>query len=167
MGAAGWLAAALGFVGVLLIVRPGSGLATAGVILALVNACLAASYQILSRLLAGSESTMSLLVSAAAIGTVIFGVHAALAWAPVSATSLSIAAVLALGVLAALGHFLFTAASREAPASTIAPVTYLHLFWSAGLGLLVFGQFPDLISSLGILCVAVGGVLVAVLARKG
>ena len=167
VGLIGWLAAALGFAGVLLIVRPGSGLATAGVVFALVNACLAASYQLLSRLLSRTESTMAMIVISAAVGTVVFGVQAGLTWQPVRPGPLAVAAVLALGGLAALGHFLFTAASREAPASTLAPVTYLHLFWSAGLGLVVFGQFPDRIGTLGILCVAAGGVLATLRAGRG
>ena len=41
-----------------------------------------------------------------------------------------LALVLALGALATLGHFLFTAAYRQAPASLLAPVNYMHLVWA-------------------------------------
>lgn len=51
--------------------------------------------------------------------------------------------MIVLGGLAAIGHFLFTAAYREAPAGLLAQVDYLHLVWAAGFGWLVFDHFPD------------------------
>ena len=57
VGAAGWTGAAVGFLGVLLIVRPGGGLDPLGVAFALVNAGFATAYHLLTRHLAGSEST--------------------------------------------------------------------------------------------------------------
>lgn len=58
----GWIAAALGFAGVLLIARPGSGLDGLGVIYALIVAAASTAYHILSRLLVRSETTMAMLV---------------------------------------------------------------------------------------------------------
>ncbi len=45
-----------------------------------------------------------------------------------------------LGALSTSAHFFFAAAYREAPASLIAPVNYLHLVWAALLGLAIFGH---------------------------
>ena len=67
-----------------------------------------------------------------------------------------------LGVLMTVGHFLFTAAYREAPASLLAPVNYLHLFWAGGLGWLIFGHLPDGWSLAGMALVCASGVAVAV-----
>ena len=64
-----------------------------------------------------------------------------------------------LGALATLGHFLFTAAYREAPASLL---NYLHLFWAGGLGWLIFGHLPDGWSLAGMALVCASGVVVAV-----
>ena len=69
-----------------------------------------------------------------------------------------------LGMLATLGHYLFTAAYREAPASMLAPVTYLHLFWASGLGWLVFDHVPDALSIAGMALVCAAGVGVALTA---
>jgi drug/metabolite transporter (DMT)-like permease len=66
-----------------------------------------------------------------------------------------------LGLLMTSGHFLFTAAYREAPASTVAPIGYMQLFWSGGLGWLVFGHVPDAISLVGMGLVVVAGVAIA------
>src|SRR5690606_21226649 len=73
IGWKGWSAALLGFVGVLLIVRPGSGLDSVGVFLAPGCAVMAATYNLLSRFLATTESTMAMLFYTAFAGTIIFG----------------------------------------------------------------------------------------------
>ena len=69
--------------------------------------------------------------------------------------------MLLLGLLMTSGHFLFTAAYREAPASTVAPIGYMQLFWSDGLGWLVCGHVPDAISLIGMGLVVVAGVSIA------
>lgn len=162
---AGWIGAAAGFAGVLLIVRPGSGLDPVGVGFALVNAGFAAGYTILSRVLARTESTIAMLFHTALIGTVIFG--SMLLWSGLGPlpTGWDIPILLALGALATLGHFLFTAAYREAPASLLAPVNYMHLAWAGLLGALVFGHYPDELTLVGMALVAGAGVAVALRAH--
>ena len=157
---AGWLGALAGFTGILLIVRPGSGLAPLGVAFALVNAAAATAYHLLSRLLARTDTTMAMLFHTALVGSLVF--LAALPWSDGSVLTLpDMGLLLALGVLATLGHFLFTAAYRDAPASLLAPMQYVHLVWAAGLGWLVFGHIPDSLSIGGMLLVIVAGMALA------
>ena len=66
-----------------------------------------------------------------------------------------------LGAFAGLGHFLFTAAFRYAPASLLAPINYLQLVWAGLLGWLVFHHLPDVLTLVGMAIVAASGVLVA------
>jgi drug/metabolite transporter (DMT)-like permease len=167
VGAVGWLGASLGFLGVLLIVRPGGGLDPRGVTFALMNAGFATAYHLLTRHLAHSESTISLLYQTALVGSVFFCLMAlgslgdlAVGWGDLSMMAL-------LGALSTLGHFLFTAAYREAPASLLAPVNYLHLFWAGGLGWLIFGHLPDGWSLAGMALVCASGALVAAWAYAG
>jgi drug/metabolite transporter (DMT)-like permease len=162
---AGWIGAAAAFAGVLLIVRPGSGLAALGVTFALLNAGLGTAYHLLTRGLARTESTEAMLFHVAWVGTVAFGV--ALPWSGggVGLTPFDLGLLLGLGVSATLGHFLFTTAYREAPASLLAPVNYMHLVWAAGLGWLVFGHVPDVLSCAGIALVAAAGMATAFRAR--
>jgi drug/metabolite transporter (DMT)-like permease len=162
---AGWIGAAAGFFGVLLIVRPGSGLDPVGVAFALVNAGFATGYHILSRILARTESTMAMLFHTALIGVLIFGGMLLFTGTGPLPSGWDIAITLALGALAALGHFLFTAAYREAPASLLAPVNYMHLVWAALLGGLVFGHYPDGLTMTGMALVAGAGVAVALRAH--
>ncbi|WP_218014165.1 DMT family transporter [Rubellimicrobium roseum] len=162
---AGWLGAVAGFTGILLIVRPGSGLVPLGVAFALLNAGAATVYHLLSRLLARTDTTMAMLFHTALVGSLVF--LAALPWSDGSLPGFpDMALLLALGVFATLGHFLFTAAYREAPASLLAPMQYVHLIWAAGLGWLVFGDIPDNLSLLGMLLVIVAGMALALRSHR-
>jgi drug/metabolite transporter (DMT)-like permease len=143
VGLAGWQGAVLGFCCVLLILRPGGGLDPWGVAMALVNVGLASAYHLLTRLLSRTESTIAMLWHTALIGTIGFGIGATFTAPLGDVAGVDLALMLVLGVLATLGHFLFTAAYRKAPAALFAPVNYLHLVWAGGLGWLVFAHVPD------------------------
>lgn len=161
----GWVAAALGFAGVLLIARPGSGLDSWGVTLALMNATLATGYHVLTRVLARTETTMALMFHTALVGMVAFvGLTLALGTETVPA-ALDMGLMLALGALATAGHLLFTSAYREAPASTLAPVNYMHIAFATALGWLVFQQLPDALGFTGMALIAAAGLLAAWQAR--
>jgi len=157
----GWVGAALGFAGVLLIVRPGSVLDPIGVLFALSNAVLSTVYALLTRLLTRTESTTSMMFHTAWIGALIFVVLAIPYASGFAPTLIDLGLMVCLGTLMAIGHFLFTAAYREAPASLVAPVTYLHLVWAGGLGWIVFSHIPDPLSIAGMAMVAVAGAGVA------
>ena len=157
----GWLAATAGFLGVLLIVRPGAGLAPWGVFCALTSAGFATCYHLLTRSLARTETMVAMLFQTALIGSVFFCLAALPNLQGFAPGMFDIGLLLLLGGLATLGHFLFTAAYREAPASLLAPVNYLHLAWAGGLGWLVFGHVPDGLSTGGMVLVCLGGVAAA------
>jgi drug/metabolite transporter (DMT)-like permease len=157
VGWTGWAAAILGIAGVLLIARPGSGLSGSGVAFALAAATSNAGYQLLSRVLAGTERTMTLLFYVNLIGAVLFGLAAPLFWQARLPNPVEIALLLSLGVLAAAGHFLFTAAFRYAPASLLSPMTYLQVPLVTLLGWLVFKHVPDAITLAGMLVIVVSG----------
>lgn len=162
VSAIGWMGAAIGFLGVLLIVRPGGSLDPIGVALALVNAGLATSYHLLTRYLSRTETTISMLFHSTWVGALVFCVLALPDIRGFSPAALDIALMVLLGGLMTLGHFLFTAAYKQAPASMLAPVNYLHLVWASGLGWLVFGHVPESWSLVGMALVIAAGATVAV-----
>lgn len=166
VGWIGWAAALGGFAGVMLIVRPGSDIVTSGAVFVLGAVLLNLGYQLLSRVLAASESTFALLFYAALAGSILYGL--AMPWfIEDRAPSLFEAALFAsLGLFGGVGHFLFTAAFRYAPASLLAPLNYLQLLWAGLLGWLVFGHVPDVLSLTGMAIVAGSGVLVALKTRR-
>ncbi|MEO5773103.1 MAG: DMT family transporter [Sphingomicrobium sp.] len=161
IGRWGWSAALLGFAGVMLIVRPGSGLNPTGVALALGAVGAGAAYQLLSRVLVDTERTIAMLFYTALLGSVLFGI--ALPWtmhghAP---SAFELLLFLSLGIYGGLGHFLFTKAYRHADASILAPMIYFQLVWAGLLGWLIFRHAPDLPSLAGMAVIAVSGLMIA------
>lgn len=156
-----WAGAALGFAGVLLIARPGSGLDPTGVALSLVSAACATAYHLLTRVLMRTETTIAVVFHTALVGVVVFCIMALWSLDGPLPGALDMGLTVLFGVLATLGHVVFTMAYREAPAALLAPVNYLHIVFAVGLGWLVFGHVPDGWSQVGMTLVVVSGMGVA------
>lgn len=156
-----WICAALGFAGVLLIARPGSGLDSWGVALCLLNAVLGAGYHLLTRILTRTETTMSLLFHTALVGSVLSVGLTLIVGSEVLPTPRDAGFILLYGTFATVGHLLLTSAYREAPASTLAPVNYMHIAFATLLGWLVFQQLPDALGFTGMALIAAAGLLSA------
>lgn len=167
VGLSAWIAAIVGFGGVLLIARPGGGLDPWGVVFVLGNVIVSVAYNLLSRVLARTERTMAMLFYSALAGAIGFGIF--LPWTMYGAapTSLQLFLFFGLGVSAWLGHYCFTQSYRYAPAGFIAPMSYMHLLWAGILGWLLFGHTPEPVALLGMLLVVAAGVISAVRPRRG
>jgi drug/metabolite transporter (DMT)-like permease len=159
---AGWFLAALGFSGVLLILRPGGGLDSTGVLFALLNAALATAFHLMTRALSQTESAFAMLFHVTLVGAASFTVLAVPSLGGPLPTLPDFGLMILLGALATSGHFFFTLAYRAAPASLIAPVNYLHLVWAALLGWAVFGHLPDGWSVVGMAMIVGAGAAIAV-----
>lgn len=154
-----------GFIGVLLIARPGGGLDAIGIMFALGAAAANATYQLLSRLLASTEKAITLLFYTALIGSIVFGIALPWFWENELPSTLELILLLSMGVSGGLGHYLFTLAYRHAPASILAPLTYIQLLWAGLLGWIIFDTTPDSVSILGMGIVAGSGLLIAFKSR--
>jgi drug/metabolite transporter (DMT)-like permease len=162
VGLPAWLAAAAGFAGVIMIARPGSGLSTLGVFFALLGASTSVVYVMLSRSLAKTETTLAMLFHAAVSGFILFGCMMPWYWIGPIFEPLDYALLFFMGAASLAGHYLFTAAYREAPASLLAPVNYFHIGWAVLLGWLAFNHVPDFWAFLGMITIALAGVAVAI-----
>lgn len=163
---AGWIAAAAGFAGVLMVVRPGAGLDPLGVVFGLGVAAATVGYNLLSRVLARTERTETLTLFSAAAGAVVFGTTLPVHLPDFAPPAFDLAVLAGLGLAATAGHLMFTAAFRHAPAHVLAPVNYLQLFWAVVFGLTFFGQRPDGIGIAGIVLIAGAGIAVTAGARR-
>jgi len=161
VGPVGWVATAAGFCGVLLIARPGSGLVAAGVMFVLGAVVMNLGYQLLSRLLSATESTFALLFYTALAGSILYGLAVPWFMEDRAPSLLEVVLFASLGLFGGVGHYLFTAAFRYAPASLLAPFNYIQLLWAGLLGWLVFGHVPDAVSLIGMAIIAGSGVLIA------
>jgi len=147
-----------GIVGMLLIVRPGADLFRGASLLVLCSASFYAVFQILTRVMAREDPRVMLLYPAlvgAAVMTVawpFFGSRLDLTW-------LDMAKLLMVGVLGTAGHFLLILAFQRAPASALTPFTYAHLVFATMVGWLVFGDFPDALTLVGMAVIGGSGLL--------
>lgn len=166
VAAASVLAAVVGFAGVLLIVRPGGGLDFFGVIFVLIAVTTSVVYYLLSRVLARTESTLTMLFYTALVGAVCFGVTLPWSWSGPAPDLPTLLMFASQGVSAGLGHYLFTAAHREATASLLAPVGYMQLLWVGLLSWVIFGHIPDALTITGMTLVTMAGVSIAMISAR-
>ncbi|MCC2596125.1 DMT family transporter [Pusillimonas sp. MFBS29] len=159
-----WIASGVGFLGVLIIIRPGSGLHVAGTLFGLLTAFLFACQFIATRRVA-VDGPFTTLIWSGAVGSIAltvilpFVLPSAL---PVLAalTPMQWLVLLSTGFWGALGHLLQVQAYRNAPASMLAPFLYLQIISGAGLGWLIWGQFPDTLTWLGIAIICASGITI-------
>ena len=156
-----WFATLTGFCGVLVIARPGGSLLGSGLFYTLAAALCFSLYQILTRKLADTEPTMRQLFYTALIGTLAMSAIIPPYWTGEIPSPMHGLLIVSLGVWGGLGHFLLIGAYRTTPASTLSPMTYFQLIFASLLGWTVFGQFPDLISLLGMLIIVAAGLSLA------
>lgn len=162
-----WIAIAVGFAGVLLIARPGGALSGIGVLYALACAICYSGYQILTRKLSPTESSLSMLYYTALIGTIAMSLTVPWFWNTSLPDLKQSALIFSLGAFAGAGHFLMIKAFRHTPASTLAPFMYLQIVGATLLGGLVFGHLPDGWAVAGMALIAGSGLRLALAERRG
>jgi len=160
MTASRWAFVAAGFIGMLLIVRPGASVFQGGSLFALASAGCYAIFQILTRKLRRDDPRVTLFYPALC-AIVIAPVVLPFADFRADMTWVDVGLVALFGAIATTGHFLFIRAFQLAPASALTPFTYAQLVWAVLLGWLAFGNFPDRTSFAGIAIIAGSGLLLA------
>jgi len=155
-----WLAVAGGFIGVLIIIRPGSGVFTWASALPLGSAACFACYQILTRKLANLESPYTSIFYAGLVGTVAMSLILPYVWVTPQSPAHALLFVL-VGIVGGLSHLILIKAYAYAPASRLAPFSYTQLIWVLLSGYFVFGDFPDRWSMIGIAVIVASGIFIA------
>jgi drug/metabolite transporter (DMT)-like permease len=160
-----WIASITGFIGILILLRPGSSVFHPATLLLLIAALSNAFYQILTRKLL-DESVHTTLFYSALVGTVVLSL--ALPWGIGDSTPTwrGGALILLLGLFAGVGHWAMIGAFLRAPASLLTPFTYLQMLWAIGYGYVIFGQFPDGWSAVGMTVIVASGLLLALQERQ-
>ena len=155
-----WTAVAIGFVGALVIIRPGSTLFDPWALLVLVSASYYAVYQIWTRRLTLVDPPETLIVYTAAAGAIL--TTAAIPWLARMPDSLvDLAAFAALGLVGALAHLCIVQALKRAPVSTVSPIGYFELVTAVLFGYVVFGDLPDAATWAGAALIVASGAWIA------
>lgn len=136
-----WAAIAVGMLGVLVVVRPGTGAFDPAAVWPMVSATCWALGVIATRRLAGVDPPWTAMCYSAVVGFAVLSVAVVPIFVMPTLAHVGIAALLAIAATA--GQYLIVLAFQRAPASLLAPFTYLQLIWSTALGYLIFANLPD------------------------
>lgn len=140
----GWrrsLAVAVGFVGVIIILRPGFGVFRPVALLGLLSAAMFATYSVLTRLVSRDDPPMTSFFWMAIAGCVVITVFGLPQWQPLPRAEWGWMALLC--VLGSIAHGLMIRAYALAEASALQPFTYTQLVWVVLIGMTVFGETID------------------------
>ncbi|MBC7738134.1 MAG: DMT family transporter [Candidatus Saccharibacteria bacterium] len=143
-----WAAVAVGFIGTLIIIRPGFGTLNPGAILALAAGTSLALYMLLTRRIAGEQKAIVTTFHTNLLGGVITSVLVPFVW--VTPTPTDWLLFVALATIANIGHNFIVRAYDHAEASLLAPLAYTEMITSTLMGLIFFGDFPDRWTFLGV-----------------
>jgi drug/metabolite transporter (DMT)-like permease len=147
VGARRWAAIGVGFIGILVVTRPGVGSAHPAMILALLATMSYAIYFLATRLLTRTDSNETTLFYTNVVGAAVMLPVVPFFWKPVDAFEVLL--LVMTGALASIGHYMLIAAHRHAPASLLSSFLYTQLVWVIILGYTVFGDVPDRYTLLG------------------
>jgi drug/metabolite transporter (DMT)-like permease len=142
-----WTAALVGLLGVLIVIRPGTGAFQMAALLPLLAAASWAGTAIVTRLMSGTDQPTTTLTYSALVGLGVLTVMMPFVWVTPTWTEVGLALV--MGLLSTAGHGLVVLGYRHASASVVAPFSYVQLIWAGALGFLVFGSLPDQFTFLG------------------
>jgi len=159
-----WASVGVGFIGALIIVRPGTGFFHLATLWPLAAATSYAFYQIFTRHLGHQDSVMTTLVYTAMVGAVLASLAVPFYWTPVSASEWPL--MVLSGIFGGVGHFALIKAFRVAPASVVTPFMYSNLLLAAGYGFFMFDELPDLWTIVGAAVIVASGFYIFQRERK-
>lgn len=157
IGSRQWIATAIGFIGTLVILRPGLGVFDSAALIPLLAALIFALFTILTRKISQHDSFATNTLYMALVGAVASTSVGLGQWVEPTLTQWLLIGV--LSVAGILAHLLLLQALRYAPAGALQPYNYSLLVFATLVGLLVFGEFPDSWTLVGAALVLGGGLL--------
>lgn len=153
-----WAGVAAGFIGAVIIIRPGGEAMHVAILLPLAAAMTNALYQITTRVLSRSDSVFTTLFYTPLIGTLLASAVVPLYWQMPDFKGWALMAL--LGLIGGVSHFTLIKAFTAVPAATVAPFGYTALIWATLSGLVFFGDFPDGWTIVGAVIIAGSGLYV-------
>ncbi|MEM5492616.1 DMT family transporter [Hoeflea sp. AS16] len=154
-----WAAIMVGFVGVLIVVRPGTDVFSVSIVWSILAAITHSIYSIVTRKLALQESQTSMVFYSSIFGAVLMA-PPALMYGQMPGSAFELVLLASLGLLGLSGHALLVKASRLASASKVAPFIYSQILWMTALGFIVFGDVPDGWTLVGASIICLSGIYI-------
>lgn len=143
-----FLAILVGFVGVLIVMQPWGMQFQPAMLLSLAALTFASLYFVLTRKLAGTETTATSQIWSAGVASICIAPFGVGGWTWPE-TALDAAVLGAIGVFGATGHIAATVAHRYADASVLSPVTYLQMVMATIASIVIFSVWPTVWTLVG------------------
>jgi len=153
-----WIAIFIGFIGVLIILRPTSSIFDPKALLPLVAAFALGLYQVITKKVSEYDPTEVSLFYTSVVGIIIMSILASSFWKPIDSSSYIL--FLAIGVFFSLGIYFQIIALNKARASIVQPFHYTLIFWAIILGYIFYDDIPDLFTLIGALIITISGMFV-------
>ena len=151
-----WIAIFIGFIGVLIIMRPGLSIFDPKSLIPLAGAFFLSIYQIVTRKASETDSNETSLFYTSIIGIILMGVIGYNFWQPLM--DQSIIFFIAIGIFFSLGLYFQIIALSMARAGIIQPFHYTLIFWAIILGYIFYDDFPDIPTLIGALVITISGI---------
>ena len=153
-----WTAVLIGFVGSLVVIRPGFLEFNLATIAALGTGCFYGIYLVITRKLHSTDSPLLTLLITGVVGAVIASFIVPFVW--INPTSVQWSWLALMGIFACLGHILLIYSLKYADASKLAPFGYFEIVTNIILGYYFFSDFPDNYTFLGLFIIILSGVYI-------
>lgn len=153
-----WSGVAVGFVGALIIIRPGGGVMQAAALAPLGAACAYALYEVSTRVLSRTDSPLTILAYTALVGTMVSSAAVPFFWQTPDTAGWFF--MVLLGAVSGSSHFCVIKAFAAAPAATVTPFGYTTLIWATIYGFVLFGDLPDGWTMLGAGIIVLSGLYI-------
>lgn len=154
-----WIAVTTGFTGMLIVIRPGGDIPLEGMLLGFGSASVFAMFSIWNRKANKAEDPYIALFYGSLFGTVVTSLALPLFWHEMNPTMLDWCVFAGVGMVATAGHLLMNLANRNtAEASILMPFSYGQIISAVAVGWMMFGQFPDAMTLIGIAIICASGV---------
>ena len=141
-----WTATAVGFIGVMVVVRPTGSIDPAAAY-SIISAFMVASAMVVTKIMAPTERPATIIFYAGIIASVLTLIPALIVWETPDAGQFAL--LLLMGAVGTLGSNCMIRAISAGEATVVAPVEYVRIIFAAGLGFLIFSEVPDVFVGLG------------------
>ena len=159
VGVRRWLATAVGLIGVLIILRPGTGAFHPAAFFPIVSALAWACTLIMTRMMSGRDHAITTMTYSSIVGVCILSALVPFVW--VAPSWHDILFGIFIGLASTAGQWIVVLAFRYADASVLAPFSYTQLLWVSILGFVIFGEMPDIWTVTGAVFIVGSGLYTA------
>ena len=159
VGVRRWSAVIIGFIGSLVVIRPGFVEINLASIAALGTGVMYGFYLIITRKLSTSDNPLLTLLLTGVVGAIIISFVMPFVWVKPNFNQWSIMA--AIGIFACLGHFFLILSLKYADASKLAPFSYFEIITNIIIGYYFFSDFPDNWTFLGLFIIVLSGIYIS------